>query len=424
LIVCLSASHKTANLSMLETLNIPGPTLFAHELLKSNFLDECLLLQTCHRVEIFFVSSEANNAEATKQALKLWSTKTGVSLDIIERTIQVFKGKEALLHLFCLAGGLESVILGEDQILGQVHSAWLTAKAEKTIGAVLDKAFSKAVNTGRKVRNETRINEGAVSISSAAVDLATQELGNLSLRKALIIGAGEAGSLAAETLKDKAVSGIMVANRTYEKSLMLAEKVSGHAVQFDNIMSVLPDVDFVIAAVSVPQPIFTEEQFVLFADKFGQSKKLLMIDVSQPRAFDEKIGLLQGITLRTIDDLKNLVERNMKVREKEAEKSKAIILRELQNFEAEMSRLIAQPVITDICRKFEEIRAKELSRAISKMHESDAKKIQILDRFSRELTERIAQIPIEQLRAAALANDGELLTVSRRIFQVGVQHND
>jgi glutamyl-tRNA reductase len=423
LIVCLSASHKTANLPMLETLNIPEPELFTHQLLNSDALQECLLLQTCHRVEIFYVSSEANNDEATKKALKLWSTKTGVSLDIIERMIQIFKGKEALLHLFCLAGGLESVILGEDQILGQVHSAWLKAKAEKTIGVVLDRAFSKAVNTGRKVRNETRINEGAVSISSAAVDLATQELGNLALRKALIIGAGEAGSLAAETLKDKAVSGIMVANRTYEKSLMLAERVAGHAVQFENILSVLPDIDFVIAAVSVPQPIFTEEQFVLLTEKFSQSKKLLMIDISQPRALDEKIGLLQGVTLKTIDDLKNLVEHNMKVREKEAEKSKIIILRELRNFETEMSRLIAQPVITDICRKFEEIRARELSRAISKMHESDAKKIQILDRFSRELTERIAQIPIEQLRAAALANDGELLSISRRIFQVGNHNN-
>jgi glutamyl-tRNA reductase len=402
---------------MLEALNIPNDDKFARDLLEGNTLQECVLLQTCHRVEVFFVSSEASNGEATKQALKLWSTKTGVSLDIINRTIQTFHGKEALRHLFYLASGLESVILGEDQILGQVHTSWLKAKANGTSGIILNRVFMKAINTGRKVRNETRINEGSVSISSAAVDLAARELGDLASRKALIIGAGEAGALAAETLKNKTAAAILIANRTYEKSLVLARKISGEAIQFENVLSTIPNMDLVITAVSVTQPLLREEQFASFAANFGSSKRLLLIDISQPRAIEEKIGAFQGISLKTIDDLKELVAQNMRNREIEAEKSKAIIAEELDRFEAELAKLVAQPLITEICRKFEEIRKKELTRAIRKMGESDEKKLLILERFSRELTERIAQIPIEQLRSAAISNNGEILSVAEKLFQ-------
>jgi glutamyl-tRNA reductase len=275
----------------------------------------------------------------------------------------------------------------------------------------------KAINTGRKVRNETRINEGSVSISSAAVDLAARELGDLTSKKALIVGAGEAGALAAETLKSRAVSAIMIANRTYEKSLVLAQKISGEAIHFDNVLSTIPYVDLVIAAVSVTRPLFREDQFASFAANFGNSKRLLLIDISQPRAIEEKIGTFQGINLKTIDDLKELIAQNIRNREIEAEKSKTIISDELDRFETELSKLVAQPIITDICRKFEEIRKKELLRAVRKMGESDEKKLLVLDRFSRELTERIAQIPIEQLRAAALTNNGELLSVAEKIFQ-------
>ncbi|MCW4010400.1 MAG: glutamyl-tRNA reductase [Candidatus Bathyarchaeota archaeon] len=417
MIGCLSVSHKNASLPLLEALKINDETKFTHKLMENGSVQECILHQTCHRVEVFYVSSKQKNGEAVNNALKFWSTETGVSLDIISRTVQAFQGKEALRHLFYLGGGLESVVIGEDQILGQVHSSWRRAKANGTVGVILNRAFMKAINTGRKIRNETRINEGALSISSAAVDLAAKELGDLTSRKALIIGAGEAGTLAAETLKSKSAAAIMVANRSYEKSLLLAQKISGEAVQFESVLSTMPYVDLVIAAVSVTQPIFREEQVSAFVHSFEPSKRLLIIDISQPRAVEEKVGALQGISLRTIDDLKKLVAQNLKNREAEAEKSKAIIAEELERFEAELSKLVAQPLITDICRKFEEIRKKELDRAVRKMGKLDKKKLMVLDRFSRELTERIAHIPIEQLREAALSNNGEVLTVAEKIFQ-------
>jgi glutamyl-tRNA reductase len=358
-----------------------------------------------------------NREEATNRIVKFWSIMCGVSFDLIRKEIRLYYGRDAFSHLFYLASGLDSMVLGEDQILGQVRTAYNKAKSSGTIGLILGKTFMKAINIGRKVRTETKINKGSVSISSAAVDLAAKELGNLGSIKALIIGAGEAASLAAETLKGHGVSAIIIANRSYERGLCLAKKVSGKAIRFSRIQSVLSDVDLVISAISVTQPILTARNIASAFAKNGSSKRIMLIDISQPRAFEEKVGLLQGVSLKTIEDLEGIVSENIRNRQIEAEKSKKIIFQELLRVERELSELVAQPLISEICRKFEEIRKKEFKRAVSKMNECDERKLVILERFSRELVERIAQIPIEQLRKAALDRNGELLSVAEEIFQ-------
>lgn len=419
LIECLSASHKTASLAMLESLRIPESATFSHELLDSGLFQECILLQTCHRVEIFWVTSETSNGLTEKQALKMWSVKSGVSADIIERSARVFQGKDALQHLFFLASGLESVILGEDQVLGQVRSAWLSARADGTTGFFLDHAFLKAMNTGRKVRNKTRINEGAVSISSAAIDLAKQELGDLASAKALVIGAGEAGALAAKALKGEGVSEITITNRTYEKSQELAENVSGFAIPFNEVLPEVWKADLVISAISVQQPLFTEQALSsITAGPHSSSKNTLIIDISQPRSVEEKVGFLTGVRLKTIDDLKKLIEQNLQNREVEAKASETIVGAELAAFESEMAKFYAEPLISEMLRKFEKIRLKEVSRAVRKMNESDEKKLMVMDRFSKELIERVTLDTVLQLRRAALTGDEELLKVAAQLFGV------
>lgn len=417
MIVCLSASHKNASLPMLESLIISEEEEVMRSLCAET-VNECIILQTCHRVEIYCVLQDTKSEEALRQILKIWSTRTGVSLDLINKTISLYQGRDSLLHLFYLASGLESLVLGEDQILGQVRTAYLRAKKSGTAGLMLDKAFMKAINMGRRVRNKTKINEGAVSVSSAAIDFAAKKMGNLSSRKVLIIGAGEAGSLAADALKNRGIAAVIIANRTYKKSVELAKKVSGKAIRFNHISDVLCEVDLVIGAISVTRPFLSRLQVASAIAKNDCSKKLMLIDISQPRAFEEEIGSLQGVCLKTIDDLKEIVDENLKNRQIEAEKCKTIILEELARFEKELSKLIAQPVISEIYHKFEEIRQKELARAIRKLGESDEKKLSVLERFSRELIERIAQIPIEQLRKAALNNDGELLSAAKQLFQM------
>lgn len=419
LIVCLSASYKNTSLPMLESLNVPDEVGLIRSVCSEKIADECILLQTCHRVEIYSVMRDANREEAVNRIMKFWSTETGVSFDLINREVRLYHGKDALSHLFFLASGLESMVLGEDQILGQVRVAYNKAKCNGTVGLILSKAFMKAINIGRRVRTETKINEGAVSISSAAVDLAAKELGNLDSVKALIIGAGEAATLAAEALRGHGASDITIANRTYERGLGLAKKVSGKAIRFNHINAVLPNVDLVFGAISVTQPILSEKQMASAVATSEPSKRIVLIDISQPRAFEEEMGSLSGVCLKTIDDLQETIDENIRNREIEAEKSKAIIFEELSRFERELSKLVAQPLISEICRKFEEIRKRELKRAIGKMGECDENKLAILERFSRELVERVAQIPIEQLRKAALNRNGELLSAAEELFQTG-----
>ncbi|RLI43836.1 glutamyl-tRNA reductase, partial [Candidatus Bathyarchaeota archaeon] len=351
MIVCLSASHKKASLPMLESLNIPNEAEFMKKFCSEGSVQECILLQTCHRVEIYFVIRDSDKEEIINKVLKFWSVKVGISLDILNKTVEIYYGREALTHLFFLASGLESMVLGEDQILGQVRSAYVRAKKLGSTGLILEKVFMKAVNIGRRVRTETAINERPVSISSVAVDLAEKDLGNLRLVTALVIGAGEAGSIAAENLRKKGVKTIFIANRTFEKGLELASKVGGEAVRFDEVLQVLPKVDLVIAAVSVDKPILKAKQIKAVLAESGFKKALYVVDISQPRAFDEKVGLLQGVTLKNIEDLKAVVEENLRSRLVEAEKAKKIVFEELERFERQLAKLYVEPMISEIYRK-------------------------------------------------------------------------
>jgi len=416
MLICLSASHKRASLPILEAVNIPDEDKFMGKLCSEGLVKECVLLQTCHRVEIYIVAENSVKEEMISRILKFWSVKAGVSLDILCKIVEVYEGREALIHLFYLASGLESMVLGEDQILGQVRSAYVKAKKLECSGLVLHKAFMKAVNIGRRVRTETAINEKPVSISSVAVDLAEKDLGNLRFVKALVIGAGEAGSMAAEALRKRGVETIIIANRTFKRGLELASKVGGKAVRFNQIWQVLPEVDLVVAAVSVNKPILKSKQVRKLLTESVQRNRLYLVDISQPRAIDEKTGLIPGVTLRNIDHLKAIVDENLRSRLAEAEKAKKIIFEELERFERQLARLFVEPMVSEIYRNAEAIRQRELGRAVRKMGEKDERKIMIMERFSRELVERILQVPIEQLREAALKNNSSLLSAAEELF--------
>jgi len=417
MILCFSASHKNTSLPMLGTLVIKGEDGFAKAIC-SGETQECVMLQTCHRVEIYCALKIADKSEVVKRVLKLWSIETGVSNDIIAKVVSVFEEKDALKHLFFVVSGLESVVIGEDQILGQVRDAYLRAKERKTVGLIFNKVFVKALNTGRKVRNETKIDEGSVSISSAAVSLATKEFEELSSVRSLVIGAGEAGALAAKALKSHGALSITIADRTYDRGFSLAEEVSGSAVGLADLNGTLPDIDLIIGAVSVTQPILDEQDVLHVLKRRASGKKMVFIDISQPRCFDEKIGALPEVCLKNIDDLKNVLAETTRNRQIEAEKSKNIIFDELVRLETELSKILAQPLIVEICRRYEEIRQKELKRAVGKLGESNKEKLRIIERFSRELVERIAQIPIEKLKKAALSRDGELLSAAEQLFDI------
>ncbi len=378
---------------------------------------ECVLLQTCHRIEIYGVTADFARGDAVDVILRSWSSRAGVSFDVLRRVFELYDGREALAHLFSLAAGLESMVVGEDQILGQVRSAYVEAKRAGSAGRILDKVFMKAVNTGRRVRTETGINEGSVSVSSAAVDLAVKELGGLESATALVIGAGEAGSIAAETLQRRGAKRIVVANRTRERGEALALKVSGRSIGLDGVYDEIPSVDLVISAVSVKKPILEASRLRSALGKSSSGKRLLVVDISQPRAVDAKAGSIRGLVLRNIEDLKGVVEDSIRRRRGEAERARLLVGEELARFEQELSWILVLPLASEIYRSLEVVRRSEFERAVRKMGESDGRKISVMERFSKELVERIMQVPMERLKRAALNNEGELLSAAEKLFK-------
>jgi len=418
MIVCLSASHRKTKLPLLESLVFKEEDAAMKSLCSEGVTEECVLVQTCNRVEIYGVMKNAANGDSVGRILKFWSANVGVSLDILARNVEILKSSEALLNLFSVASGLNSMAIGEDQILGQVRTAYAKAKKLGSIGMVLDKAFMSAINTGRKVRSETRINHGSVSISSAAVDLAAKELGSLKRKTVLIVGAGEAGSVAAETLKRRGVKAIIVANRTHETGMQLAKKVSGKTIKFEEIYEAIPHTDLIIVALAIDRPIIKASNLLEAISKRPVRRGLLVVDISQPRAVEDEVGSIHGIALRNIDSLKEVVEENIRNRQAEAEKAKKIVFEELRRFERQQSEFMIQPLISEIFRRVERIRQKELKRALSKMAERDEKKAGIMDRFSRELVERVLQTPVDRLREAASNSDENLLSAAEKLFKI------
>lgn len=415
MIFCLSVSYKNASLPMLESLTFEDGEV-VKEVYSMDFVQGCILLQTCHRVELYCATDEVAK-EAAKRVIRFWSKRVGVSSDVLEDVLGVYYGKAALLHLFHVVAGLESMVIGEDQILGQVRTAYVQAKEVGTVGLILEKTFMKAVNVGRRVRTETRINEGSVSISSASVDLAFEMFGSSKKVKALVIGAGEAGAIVAENLHKRGVKTLFIANRTYRKGVELASTVSGKAIRLGEIPDALSEVNLVIAAVSTKKPVLKAKE-VREAFKKKKRKGLLIIDISQPRSIEKKVSSLGRVTLRNIDDLKGVIDGNIEKRLGEAEKVEKMILDELRLFEDQLGRLIAEPVISKICGRIEEIRRRELKRAFGKMKKTDESERLVIERFSKELAERMLQVPVDRLRKAALNNDSELLSTAEKLFGV------
>lgn len=417
MIVCLSANHKKASVPMLESLNFKHKEEATKRCCSLESIREAVILQTCHRVEIFVATNEKTSEDIVYSLVKFWSQEVGVSSDVIDKIVEVFYGSEALLHLLQLASGLESMVIGEDQILGQVRMAYVDSKKIGTVNALLEKAFMKAVNVGRRVRNETRINEGAVSVSSVAINLAEKRFGTLKDMRVLVVGAGEAGSLVAEELMKRDTGTIYVANRTFERGRELANKVEGKAILFEELYEELKVVDLAVFAVSVDKPLLSFEK----AKSILQTRKsanLMLIDISQPRCVEEAVSSLPSLELRNIDDLKLLVEENLKQRLGEAEKAKRIVSEELQRLEILLGRMLAEPLVSALSLKVDKIREKELNKALRMVGSTSEENRSVIENLTKELSERILQLPIENLRKAALSKDGALLSAAKKLFEL------
>ena len=372
-----------------------------------DFVCECVVLKTCNRVEIYVVSPKGSTV------LFQFAKKMGLSSNIID----FFEHEESIMHLLKLACGLESMIIGEDQILGQIKDLYLVAKKLNTTGKMLDTAFSKAIQVGKRVRTETEINRGALSIASASVDLAEDTVGNLKNKMVLVIGTGEMGTLVTRALSHREIELMYIANRTYEAAKDLADEMGGHAVHFDQIEENLRRADVVISATGAPHYVLKYEQ-IEKAMNFRE-KELLLIDIANPRDIDPSIDSIPHVTLYNIDNLRVINEKNLELRMEEAKKAQAIIDEEFDLLIKQYKRQRADTLVSELYAQSYKLRVNEKDRAITKLsayHTIGDTEKQIIEDLTHSIINKMLAEPTKVIRYAAEIGDDELLESVARVF--------
>ncbi len=372
-------------------------------------VEECAVLKTCNRVEIYVVSPRG------EKVLFDLAKKARVSSRIIDFHDQ----DESLLHLLRLASGLESMIIGEDQILGQMKELFLMATKAETAGWMLETAFKKAIQVGKRVRKETRINERSVSVGSAAVDLAEEILGDLKGKSVLVIGAGETGELISRVLMAKDIGSLCVTNRTFSSAETLAECLGGEAVPFEEMKSHLKTADVVISATAAPHYILLKDDIEKATR--GRETKLLLIDIANPRDIDEAAAEVPGVELHNIDSLKNISSENMRQRMAEVAKVEAIITEELQLLKAKYKRKQAEELLALLYSQAEVIKDQEVRKAMNKLsarHTLGEIEQKVLQDMSHSIVNKLLSSPTKALKLAAERGDTELLVSLSELFRL------
>jgi glutamyl-tRNA reductase len=379
-------------------------------------IDECVILQTCNRTELYIICSNQENV--VKMATDYLTEKCGTKSEEAAGAIEVSLNQDALKHLLRVASGLESMVVGEDQILGQVWSAYSTAETANTIGPVLKTAFSRAVSVGRRVRNETDINRGAVSIGSVAVELAETLLGSLEGKNVLVMGAGEIGTLVAKALARCCPNAIFIANRTYERALMLAEELKGKAVKFDMLEEVLKDADVVICSTAAPHYLLKKGHVQKIMKQRDSRSGLMIIDISNPRNVEESVQDIDGVKLHNIDDLRTISEKNKEKRQEKAEQASKIIDEALASLEQDLKAQSVSDIVSSIFLHAEEVRQKELTKANIMLGALDDKKRDVIEGLTFEIVEQTLVPIVENLRKAAMNDDRQTIEGAVKLFGV------
>ncbi|MCP8312551.1 MAG: glutamyl-tRNA reductase [Candidatus Methylarchaceae archaeon HK02M1] len=411
-VVNIGITYKKADVSAIEAVVFRNKQNALNEI--RDLMDdvtECLILQTCNRVEIYSV---CNNEEKVVKALAEYLLgRAENNVDIATKAIEIRSNQDVLRHIFRVASGLESMMIGEDQILGQIWDAYLEAEINDTAGPVLKTIFHKAVNIGQRVRQETNINKGAISIGSAAVRFAEETLGGLDEKNVLIVGAGVTGTLVAKALVRQKINAIFVANRTYERALRLAEELNGKAIHFDHLKEAMAEADVLICATNAPHYILTMD---IVKESMGRRKKtqdLLIIDVSNPRNVDENVKSIEGISYYDIDGLRLIAKRNLENRRKEISKVEKIIEKELPSIEQNLKTLHTENIVSLILFHAEKLRQKELKKTFGMLGYINDEEKRIVDNLTRALVKRILMPLIEKLRIVTL--DGDQQSVEKII---------
>ncbi|WGI16833.1 glutamyl-tRNA reductase [Methanonatronarchaeum sp. AMET-Sl] len=403
----LLVTHKWADIDQLECIRIGETEEVVRQILSYEGVNECAVLQTCHRVEIYIVPDSLQ--EGRQILLNYIENQTEIDVD---KYVRFYAGKKLLHHMLRLASGLESMVIGEDQILGQLSETYEESRKCDAVQENLSIAFEKSINVGKAVRNKTKINEGCVSVGSAAVDLAEEILNDLTDKKVLIIGAGEMATLVAKSLNEHNLGGVTVANRTYERAERLSKKIDGRPIKYNQYTKHLPHVDIIITATGAPHPIINQEDI-----EGVNGNELIIIDISNPRDVDKEVGEIPNVNLFDIDDLTIVTEKNREKRLGEAEKAEQICKRELDLLIRKYEEKSIDDLIATLHERADEIRRKEMEKALHKLSIENGDE-EIIEDLTRSIKNKILSDPTIALKKAAVERDQELIEKASKLFQI------
>jgi glutamyl-tRNA reductase len=418
-IVLTGLNHTTAPVAIREKLAFSKEeSASAIESLKNgNPISEVMLFSTCNRVEVLMTSSDTE--EALAAAKSYISEVKDTPLADFEPHLYTYRGNDAVRHLFKVASGLDSLVMGEPQILGQIKEAYRITVQSKASGVVLNRLFHRTFHVAKRVRTETGIGDSAVSISYAAIELAKKIFGDLENRKVLLVGAGEMAELAVEHLIRNRAGDIYVANRTFERGMELARRFSGKALRFEEIPGALETVDIIISSTGATQVVIGKDM-VKQAIKMRRNRSLFFIDIAVPRDIDPDINKLSNCYVYDIDDLKGVIDENMGNRMKEAIKAERIIDESVIRFNRWLEGLHVVPTIVDIKEKMRGMARLELDKTLSSsLKHIPEKDAQALTRMMDALINKIAHDPIQFLKMKGSHRDETAcVSLARQMFNL------
>jgi glutamyl-tRNA reductase len=406
-------NHKTAPVDLRERLAIAREALpeATRALLAAPGVQEAMILSTCNRVEVLV---SHNGVEP--QLPRFLAEHFSLDRALLEPHLYRYQDDDAIRHMFRVAASLDSMVVGEAQILGQVKQSWAVAREMGAVKGPLDKLLQGAFSAAKRVRSETEIGSSSVSIASVAVDLARRIFGSLEGKKILVVGAGKMSELAARHLMQNGADSMMVTNRTYDRAVRLAEQFLGKAIRFEDLQAHAHEADIIITSTGASQHIFGIEQAQQILQR-RKNRPVFIIDIAVPRDVDPQINRLEGIFLYDIDDLQTVAASNLVDRGREAERAEAIILEETERFRRRIRTLDIAPAIVEVQGTAEELRQAELHRSQRLLQSLSPEQQAAVESLTRGLMNKFLHLPLQAMKSAARDGDAAALETIRGMFQ-------
>jgi glutamyl-tRNA reductase len=412
-VVVIGLNHRTMPLDLFERMTVDGARLpkALHDLASREHLGEVVVLSTCNRTEVYALAEKFHGAYGDVR--NFLAELAYVTPDEFADHLYVHYDAEAIRHLFSVASGLDSAVVGEAEILGQVRGAWERAGDEQTTGPVLNLLFRHALETGKRARTDTGIARGTASVSHAAVEMAAERLGDLSGKRVLVMGAGEMAEGMATALQGAGVTDVFVANRTWRKARSLADRIGGQAVRLSDLPLALLEIDLLLTSTGATVPVVEHDDFAPVMDERA-GRPLLIVDIAVPRDVDPTVRDLPGVTLLDINDLRTFAQVGLERRAGELAAVEAIIDQEVDRFRSAHSARSAAPVVGSLHRWADSVRDAELSRFDARLEGLDDRQRDTVEALAKGLVNKLLHRPSVNLKEHAGTPTGDRLADAMR----------